>query len=212
MEPKGDRIRTNRIGVSVANRVFTQLKPLLLSLFVGVAITLAPQLTLKQSETTEGARPIVSTNSSQDGWHLQIKTASAATRSVTRTVALPPEEGADESAQAIVDRALSAVGSRYRWGGTTLSGFDCSGLVRFAYGNRADNLPRSSSSMRRSLGTASHLKPGDILFFGRRSATHVAIYIGDGKIVHAATPRSGVRVDSLHRMAATLGFLGNNRI
>ena len=89
--------------------------------------------------------------------------------------------------------ALRAVGVPYRWGGTSpAAGFDCSGLVYWAYGRLGIELPHSSYALH-ELGrpvARSKMKAGDLLFFS--GLGHVGIYIGRGRMVHA--PHSGSRV------------------
>jgi cell wall-associated NlpC family hydrolase len=90
--------------------------------------------------------------------------------------------------------ALRAVGVPYRWGGTSpASGFDCSGLVYWAYGRLGIELPHSSYALygegrgvRRS-----RAKPGDVLVFS--GLGHVGLYVGRGRMVHS--PHSGARVE-----------------
>jgi peptidoglycan DL-endopeptidase CwlO len=98
--------------------------------------------------------------------------------------------------------ALKAVGVPYRWGGASpASGFDCSGLVYWAYGKLGVELPHSSYALY-GLGrrvASSRLQAGDLLFFS--GLGHVGLYIGRGRMVHA--PSSGrlveiVRLDSSH--------------
>ena len=90
--------------------------------------------------------------------------------------------------------ALRAVGAPYRWGGASLaSGFDCSGLVYWAYSRLGVELPHSSYALfDRGRGVArSRLKPGDVLFFF--GLGHVGLYLGHGRMVHA--PQSGRHVE-----------------
>jgi cell wall-associated NlpC family hydrolase len=89
--------------------------------------------------------------------------------------------------------ALKAVGVPYRWGGASpASGFDCSGLVRWAYGRVGISLPHSSYALygRGQLVRRSRMKPGDLVFFS--GLGHVGLYVGHGRMVHA--PNSGSRV------------------
>ena len=90
--------------------------------------------------------------------------------------------------------ALRAVGVPYRWGGTSpSSGFDCSGLVYWAYGKLGVQVPHSSYALAeigRHIGRP-HLKPGDVLVFSGYG--HVGLYVGRGRMVHA--PHSGSLVE-----------------
>jgi cell wall-associated NlpC family hydrolase len=90
--------------------------------------------------------------------------------------------------------ALKAVGVPYRWGGASpSSGFDCSGLVYWAYGRLGVEVPHSSYALfdqGRRVARA-RMRPGDVLFFS--GLGHVGLYVGDGRMVHA--PHSGRRVE-----------------
>ena len=94
-----------------------------------------------------------------------------------------------------VKYALGFVGSRYTYGGASPSGFDCSGFTQYILRNSAGvSMPRNSASQS-SVGTqidASQMEPGDLVFYSRGGIDHVAMYIGDGKVVHAANERMGV--------------------
>jgi cell wall-associated NlpC family hydrolase len=92
--------------------------------------------------------------------------------------------------------ALAMQGKPYRYGGSTPNGFDCSGLVQYSYGRAGARLPRSTEGLWDSSRTVSQrqTRPGDLLFFtqeGKRSS-HVGIYLGNDRFVHA--PSSGKRV------------------
>ena len=109
--------------------------------------------------------------------------------------------------------ALKAVGVPYRWGGESpLSGFDCSGLVRWAYGKVGVDLPHNSYALygegRRV--SESKLEPGDVLFF--EGLGHVGLYLGHGRMVHA--PQTGRDVEVVKLDAANYGsrMIGARRI
>jgi cell wall-associated NlpC family hydrolase len=90
--------------------------------------------------------------------------------------------------------AVRAVGVPYRWGGASpASGFDCSGLVYWAYGRIGVDLPHSSYALydRGRRVARSRMRPGDVLFFS--GLGHVGLYLGGGRMVHA--PQSGRRVE-----------------
>ncbi|MGC3872138.1 C40 family peptidase [Halomonas sp. GXIMD04776] len=93
----------------------------------------------------------------------------------------------------ILASARQALGIPYRYGGTTRSGLDCSGLVQMAYASAGIEVPRTANQQFSRLPERDTIRPGDLLFFGSGSkATHVGIYLGDGQMVHA--PGSGRQV------------------
>ena len=100
--------------------------------------------------------------------------------------------------QAVVDYALQFVGNKYVWGGESLTnGVDCSGFVMKVYEKFGIDLPHSSYKLRK-VGTkvsASDLQPGDIICY----SGHVAIYIGDGKIVHASNKKDGIKITNNYK-------------
>ena len=109
-------------------------------------------------------------------------------------------------ADSILERGMSLIGTRYRFGGTSEAGFDCSGFIGYLFREEAGmNLPRSTREMINvdaPLVSRSKLEPGDLLFFatnGRRGrVSHAGIYLGDNQFIHSSSSRSGgVRVDSL---------------
>ena len=106
------------------------------------------------------------------------------------------------SAARVLATAERYVGTRYRYGGESpADGFDCSGFVQFVFGRHGVELPRTSSQQvragRRAPREIAALQPGDLLFFaaGGRGVDHVAIYAGDGRIIHATAGAGSVRYD-----------------
>lgn len=107
------------------------------------------------------------------------------------------------AANAVLMRAMSLVGSPYRYGGASPeTGFDCSGLVQYVYRDSLDlRLPRSSRDLAAwqvpSVAPAK-LAAADLVFFARGGAVdHVGIYIGQGRFVHAPSGSGSVRLDHL---------------
>lgn len=101
----------------------------------------------------------------------------------------------------IVDSALSQIGVPYVWGGESLAegGFDCSGLVQWAYGQHGVNLSRTTYTQVKEGQAVSigDMKLGDLVFYGgENSPSHVALYIGDGQIVHSPYTGSHIQVTS----------------
>jgi cell wall-associated NlpC family hydrolase len=107
------------------------------------------------------------------------------------------------AANTVLMRALGLVGTPYRYGGNTPeSGFDCSGLVNYVFRDTLDvRLPRTSRDLAAMQGpkiAPERLAPADLVFFGQGGeVSHVGIYVGEGRFVHA--PRTGgtVRLDHL---------------
>lgn len=130
------------------------------------------------------------------------------------SVDIAPE---DLSAQ-LVFEALSYLGIPYRFGGTSrTAGLDCSGLVLNVFRNAVGlDLPRTAREMA-ALGDKigrSELEPGDLVFFNtmRRTFSHVGIYLGDGKFVHAPSSGGKVRVESISTRYWAKRFTGARRL
>lgn len=108
----------------------------------------------------------------------------------------------------VANIALQYVGGRYVWGGASpRSGFDCSGLMQYAFKQVGVDIPRIAASQFNAsngvqISGIDNLAPGDLLFFtgfngrGRRGITHVSMYIGNGKMVHAMNPSYGIQVSN----------------
>ena len=109
------------------------------------------------------------------------------------------EEEAASARQNLVDYALQFVGGPYRAGGNDPhTGVDCSGFVRYVMQHGAGISMNRSSGSQATQGHAvnsSQMQPGDLLFYsGGSGINHVAMYIGDGKIVHASTYATGIKI------------------
>ncbi|WP_460764244.1 C40 family peptidase [Lysobacter fragariae] len=108
-----------------------------------------------------------------------------------------------DRANAVLMRAISLVGTPYRYGGNTPeSGFDCSGLVNYVYRDMLDvKLPRTSRDLAAWQGPKikpERLAAADLVFFGSKgSVSHVGIYVGEGRFVHAPSTGGTVRLDYL---------------
>lgn len=101
--------------------------------------------------------------------------------------------------QAVVDFALQFEGNPYVYGGTSLTnGADCSGFVMSVFANFGYSLPRvaadqCAASTRKDV---SQIEPGDLVFYGHGYVDHVALYIGDGKIIHASGSATGIKISN----------------
>lgn len=115
-----------------------------------------------------------------------------------------PYTRAGASASKILATAQRYLGTRYRYGGETpTSGFDCSGFIQYVFGRHGVQLPRTSrqqASVGRSLPDGlTALKPGDLMLFSSKGGRidHVAIYVGDRRILHSSAGAGGVVYDDL---------------
>jgi cell wall-associated NlpC family hydrolase len=102
-------------------------------------------------------------------------------------------------AAAAVAAAQSALGKPYVWGANGPSGFDCSGLMQWSYAQAGVALPRTSQAQRFAGRQVplSQARPGDIVTY-RNDASHVAMYMGNGQVIHAPYPGAPVRYDPVH--------------
>lgn len=124
------------------------------------------------------------------------------------------------SSDKLIEVAYSKLGSPYKLGGTSSSGFDCSGFVQYTYKNALNiELPRVSSSQSKAGTQVSRdeLQPGDIVYFdttgGRSKVTHVGIYISNDEFIHASSGNiRQVVVSSLNERHYKNGYLGATRI
>ena len=131
-------------------------------------------------------------------------------------------DGADQAAGSpdpdsrLIRSALACTGARYRRGGTSRGGFDCSGFTRYVFAKYGVKLPHSSAAQSH-VGTRiakSDLQQGDLVFFQtyRRGISHVGIYIGNRRFVHASTHGRGVTVDSLSSAYYIHRYRGARRV
>ena len=109
-------------------------------------------------------------------------------------------KGVTDIQMEICEFARQFVGNPYRWGGTSLTnGADCSGFTLSVYANYGVSLPHSSKAQA-NCGTRidlSELQPGDLVFYGGSNIHHVAMYIGNGQVVHAQSTNTGIVVSSM---------------
>lgn len=130
-------------------------------------------------------------------------------------VARQKQYGTDYLREELVNTAKDFIGVPYLWGGTSSErGFDCSGLTMTVYQLNGLNLPRNSA-MQYQAGTPvdrmNDLKMGDLVFFALKKAnvvSHVGIYIGNGKFIHASYRGKVIRIDSLHAPYYSRGYMG----
>lgn len=119
------------------------------------------------------------------------------------------EEERKEKRREIVDFALQFEGNPYVYGGTSLTnGADCSGFVMAVFQEFGYELPRVASAQMEAstLKDIDEIEPGDLVFYGDYGIDHVALYIGDGQILHASTSSTGIKISEYnYRQPAAVG-------
>ena len=156
----------------------------------------------------------VMTKSAYDNQNKKKSTAKVTTRTTTgnNTNANPAPSS---KGQAIVNAAAKYIGVRYVYGGTSPSGFDCSGLVQYACREVGISVNRTSRAQY-SNGVAvskSNLQPGDLVFFSKGSGiSHVGIYAGNGQVIHAPSPGKRVCYIPLSTICGYSTYVGARRV
>ena len=128
------------------------------------------------------------------------------------------ESGWQAKMQEVIINALSLTGIKYKYGGSSPeTGFDCSGFVRYVFRNAANlTLPPTARAISQIGKTVKkdELQPGDLVFFNtlKSAFSHVGIYIGDNKFIHAPRTGANVRVESLQQSYWASRFNGAQRL
>jgi cell wall-associated NlpC family hydrolase len=107
---------------------------------------------------------------------------------------------------AAVEIAARYIGAAYVWGAAGPTSFDCSGLVMYVYAQLGVSLPHQSEQIKNvtTVVSADAAQPGDLLWW----PGHIGIYAGDGMIIHASTPSTGVVYEPIHRANPTFLRVG----
>lgn len=113
---------------------------------------------------------------------------------------------------AMVSTAKSVIGTPYQWGGTTTSGFDCSGFIQYVFQKHGESIPRTTSGMYAAATKVSNPQVGDIVFFNISSApSHAGIYLGGGDFIHAGSS-TGVTISNLSSSYWSSYYMGAGRL
>lgn len=159
----------------------------------------------------------------EGGWY-KVSTGSLTGYVSADYVAIMDDLGSSPLGAAAAALAISLVGSRYVYGAEGPSTFDCSGLTYYIYKQLGRTLSRGSSGQYRNNGSfvpASQVEPGDLVFFfdprfdgsgGTLPTTHMGIYVGNGKFIHASTTTYRVQYDDLYGSYYTPYIVGFKRI
>ena len=129
----------------------------------------------------------------------------------TQTAVTHPVTGVGDQAAAI---AMNQVGTPYRFGGSSPAGFDCSGLVQYSYARAGVSLPRTTRALWNNAAPVdrNRMRAGDLLFFNiSGKMSHVGLYLGDGRFVHAPSSGKVVRIEDLRSDYYRRAFLRAGR-
>jgi peptidoglycan DL-endopeptidase LytE len=138
-------------------------------------------------------------------------------RVTTKTSKVQQNTSSRANNSSVVQAAYRNLGARYVWGASRPGAFDCSGFTMYVMRQFGVSLPHSSSAqfrMGRSVSRG-NLQAGDLVFFslGTRGVVgHVGVYIGNGRMIHASTPSTGVIVSSLNERYYVSRYLGARRV
>ncbi len=123
-----------------------------------------------------------------------------------------------DKTETLINNAMQLIGVRYRWGGNSpQSGLDCSGFVRYVFNDTFGFLlPRKSAQMSKvglEIGK-DELRPGDLVFFNtmRHAFSHVGIYVGNNKFIHAPSKGKSIRVDDMTKVYWEKRYNGARRL
>lgn len=136
-------------------------------------------------------------------------TKSTANNTVPNTSETTASSGTGSS---VIAYAKQYLGCRYVYGGTSPSGFDCSGFTQYVYRHFGVSLNRTAAAQYSNGTSVTNLQAGDLVMFGKSGINHVGIYIGGNTFIHAANSGSGVRTDSLSSGYYKKNYVGARRV
>ena len=134
-------------------------------------------------------------------------TTSSSTESNTTTSDTTAGNGTN-----VVNYAMQFLGNKYVYGGTTPSGFDCSGFTQYVYKHFGVNINRTAAAQYSNGTAVTDLQAGDLVMFGKSGINHVGIYMGGNTFIHAANSSRGVTTDTLASGYYKTNYVGARRI
>lgn len=132
--------------------------------------------------------------------------------STTQDTPTAEESTPSTTGSEVVSYAQQFLGCRYVYGGTTTSGFDCSGFTQFVYKHFGVTLSRTAAGQYSNGTAVTSLQAGDLVMFGKSGINHVGIYIGGNRFIHAANPSRGVTTDTMASGYYKINYVGARRI
>ncbi|WP_244895340.1 NlpC/P60 family protein [Evansella clarkii] len=119
---------------------------------------------------------------------------------------------ASSSSSAVISTARGLIGSSYVWGGTTPSGFDCSGFIQYSFAQNGKSIPRTVAQMWSAGTSVSNPQPGDIVFFETRTGpSHAGIYLGNNQFIHSGAS-TGVTISDMNSSYWSNAYIGAKRL
>ena len=162
--------------------------------------------TLLSSTQKETSRSGLTTREQSANTTNQTKTTTSTSKTVTESTST------SQSGNSVVSYAKQFLGCKYVYGGTTPSGFDCSGFTQYVYKHFGINLNRTAAAQYSNGQSVTSLQTGDLVMFGKSGINHVGIYIGGNTFIHSANPSQGVRTDSMSTGYYKTNYVGARRI
>ena len=174
-------------------------------------------LTSKQKETSRsGLTTREQANSNETKTESNSSTTSAVNTTskstTTNNTNTTESTTSSKSGSSVVSYAKQFLGCKYVYGGTSPSGFDCSGFTQYVYKHFGVNLNRTAAAQYSNGKSVTSLQAGDLVMFGKSGINHVGIYIGGNTFIHAANKSQGVRKDSMSTGYYKTNYVGAKRI
>ena len=160
-------------------------------------------LSSSKQETSRG------TMTERDSTDVKTETKTQTASSNTETT---KETTSSQTGSSVISYAKQFLGSKYVYGGTTASGFDCSGFTQYVYKYFGVTLNRTAAAQYSNGTSVTNLQAGDLVMFGKSGINHVGIYIGGNTFIHAANPGRGVTTDTLASGYYKTNYVGARRI
>ena len=162
--------------------------------------------TLLSSSKQETSRGTMTERDSTD-----VKTETK-TQTASSNTEMTKETTSSQTGSSVISYAKQFLGSKYVYGGTTASGFDCSGFTQYVYKHFGVTLNRTAAAQYSNGTSVTNLQAGDLVMFGKSGINHVGIYIGGNTFIHAANPGRGVTTDTLASGYYKTNYVGARRI
>lgn len=130
----------------------------------------------------------------------------------TGSVSNSSSSSASASVEAIISTARGQIGASYVWGGTTPSGFDCSGFLNYAFHQNGVSMPRTVSQIHSAASKVSNPQRGDIVFFNTSGGpSHAGIFLGNGEFIHSGSS-TGVTISKMNNSYWSNAYIGAGRL